>query len=157
MSFYLPSLWDAIIDRLVADSTLTAQVPAASMIFGYNSRGLAMPLISINTVSISTQDAFKTATDEVSFDVHLFAEKAGALTAGGDVASNMATALTRIRGDWMDQATRVPSYGLDRYQLTITGGCTCTPIERVSGPIEAHEDDTYHWISTFRLFISKAV
>jgi len=158
MSFYLPKLWPAIRTRLSADATLTAIVPALYMAEGLNTDGNPMPLISYNIVSVTPIDAFKTATDEVTFDVHLFAERAGLGTDGGDIADTMATALNRIRGDWMDQTTRVPTFGLDRYTFTLTGSnCTCTPCERTNGPIEAHEDDTFHWISTFRLYISKAV
>lgn len=157
MSAYEQSLWAAVRNRLTSDATLVS-LAGGGIAWEQLPTGVGIPAITINQTSISNRDAFTTMIDEVNFDVHVWAESAGVGTDGGDPASTCATIMERIRGDWMDQATRIPSFGLDRHQLTLSGSsCLATLMERTTGWVAAHEGTDIHWYMSFHVFISKGI
>lgn len=70
------------------------------------------------------------------------------------------TIVERLFGDGIAQSTRIPSYGFHRHTLVLTTtGHASAPwvagqMQRV-GSAQAHEDDVYHWIETYRVNVSR--
>ena len=155
MSYYIPKIWADIIARLKSDTSLTALVP--SIFYDRQPNNATLPLINVNLASITPGDSFTDFRDLVQFDVHLWMEREGFALDGGDPFNTAATTLERILGDWVEQTGRVPTYGIEHWQPTLTGtGYNSTWVTRSSGPMEEHNEDTLHWIFSFQTYISKA-
>jgi len=162
MAFYLPKLWADIRDRLLSDTgegglrNADAPLVAAADITNIFARaGGGYPSIVYNVASATQTDAFRTATREVTFDVHVLVEEQP--DDGGDPADIGAKILARIAGDWTAQpAGTGPTYGLDRWQPPLSGtGWSASIVEAVDSR-EEHAEGMYHWVETFRVLVSKA-
>lgn len=156
MSAYEQEFFKAVVDRLNADTTLTGLLND-SIAWEAGTIGSLLPAITLNQTGTSSVNFLDGMNDEVTFDVHIWAESAGVGTDGGDPASTCATIMNRIRGDWMDQSNKVPTYGLAMHPLVLTGSsCSNSVITNTTGWMADHQGTDLHWYMSFKLFIQKA-
>ncbi len=125
MSLYLPALLQAIQTRLSGDATLltylgTGAATAISTTFGFpavDPMGTTYPRICIMPISETPDDPFKSRRSLIGIDVMIYAvETPQSGGTGANAQTSLATMLRiheRVMGDFPDQATSIPSYGLD--------------------------------------------
>ena len=133
----------AIIDRIAADTGWTGGV--VTTYFG--SSTLAFPY-TVLEVTAEADDAFDQDALVMTVRFHIFDLN----TAGFSVA---ASAIERLRGDAVAQATRIPTFGFHRYRLVLTqaasgmkwAGGVCQYLRSDT----AHDEDVYHFIETYQV------
>lgn len=159
MSYYLPKLTQAIRARLTGDSSLVTLVSTSGSIrWNEMDRDQAFPFVSLVTGNIGPgAEGFGLRSREFQVDVHICipAQHDNSSTPT-DAVNTMASIEARIDGDWDEQATRAPSYGLDRWQPTLTGtNWNCTHLEYLSSGV-LDEPGVLHHVHTYRCYPNKA-
>lgn len=149
----MPQIWLAISTRLVADSTLTGLLSngANSLYYGDHpprqGTANAYPYITYTTEETASdphQDAI-VLRRVVRVNIYLARRSTSATL---DSVSVAASILTRIEGDWFEQSTRVPTYGLDRHLLVLSGstGWTAGTMTMLTSGEEHGDDHLHYWI-----------
>ena len=138
--------------RLVADAVLAGYVSTRIAYFTLPA-DTVYPSITFNVVSETNQDAFQTRVVELVFDVHIWVEEMPQSNAyiGYERARQIAL---RVAGDWDQQASRVPSYGLARWQPTAGNGFNYTLIVGEQ-EVDQTEPGLIHLIQTYSVFMSR--
>lgn len=112
----------------------------------------AFPYLQLNLSGVTNADAMDTGVGEVHYRVNVFM-KPGVVDEGATDAAGWAV-LERVKGDWEAQASGHPSFGLHRWQPTLTGNWIADICEHIDS-ITQHEDDALHWVHTYRVFLSR--
>lgn len=105
------------------------------------------PYVVWSLVNVEAQDAFKIPIELITVRFSVFSK-----TETGGQARNAVT--ERLIGDWRKQATRVPSYGFDRYRFSGAGGTGAFVFRRM---YEFPERDIYQQVLEFDLVWSPAL
>lgn len=121
MALYAPALYKAIHARLTGDATLagflgnsTASVRAQFPNDAVDPSGTTFPLVTFYIASEEVaNEGLDTRIIDYMVEFHLYVEAQPA--AGGDSLLVLEKIKERIMGDWPEQATKAPSYGLDRW------------------------------------------
>lgn len=156
----LAGLTTAIVKRLRDDHGAGGLfAPSAELITGlYVNRnplnpGASFPYLQLNVAGASNVDAMRTGVREITFRVNAFL-RSGPVYEEATDAKGWAI-LNRVKGDWEAQAAGTgPTYGLDRWQPTLTGDWTADICEQIDS-ITQHEDDALHFVDTYRVFLSR--
>jgi hypothetical protein len=107
------------------------------------------PYLLTNVVSVTGLDGFTIDHREVVFDIHTVAEMRNGPAIGEYIRE-------RLYGDAMAHADRVPTYGFHRHVLELAEGDFVGGVVEHIGIAEQHEEDTFHWVDSFRTHISRA-
>lgn len=161
MTWYLPQLEKAVYDRLAADTGTGGLFNVSSPLVTacYNGEvkaEQAYPFLSLNVVSAPSQDSMDTRVRLVTMDVHVYCKKSqdpgDSSYDGMDVGGKI---IERVVGDWDQQSSRSPTFGLDRWKPTLTSWVADNfrSIEERAD----HEDGVYHWVLTFEVYVSRRV
>lgn len=149
------AIYNAIATRLQADTGSGGLFNATSaLVFGlfnnYASGELFFPLLVVD-VGIVNDDAFASDILEVTIIVHTFTAASFA------AVDNYSSILDRIYGNAVQQSGRVPTYGLHRWSMTLSGGWTASPLHQVDMRQLPSEDEqvAYHFIQTFKTIVSR--
>lgn len=124
MSFYAPYVQKAIRDRLVGDSGsggLTTYLTSPYVFLDYAPVGTQPPYIVLEWTAATPNEGYTLRRHNIFIDLHIFipAEPSDA-SAPQAVEANI---LNRVHGNWDEDITnRVPTYGLDRWLMTLGGG-----------------------------------
>lgn len=137
--------------RLVADTTLTAIVPAASIYSEWVPADTALPYIVIMEGVTTNDPHFRTAREVTDFSVHWFVDSRPNTNTPVPVVTGRSIEV-RVKGDWFSQtAGTAPSFGLDRWKPTLTGSgwspdiCLWRQTRRSDPP----DRPVYRWIASF--------
>lgn len=110
------------------------------------------PYILVDLVTENQRDAMNARVHEVSFNVHVFVEErfaaANPVQRGGEING-------RVLGDWPQQSSRLPTYGLDRYVPPLSGSSWTPDIIAYQGTTPAHEFGILHWIHAFNILCTE--
>lgn len=130
MALFTPALLKAINARLSGDTGASGLTPllgngATSVRTSFpppavDPPGTTYPLVTITPVADAVDDTFDGRFLKYEIEVRLFVEEQAA-TQSVDTLLVMLKMHERVVGDWPEQSTRVPSYGLDRWQPDFTG------------------------------------
>lgn len=129
MSLYLPALLQAIQTRLTGDATLLALLgtgtgTAITTTFGFpavDPMGTTYPRIIITPMSETPDDPFKSRRSLIGIDVMIYALETPPSGATQTSLLTMLKIHERVMGDFPDQSTGVPSYGLDWWTASFSG------------------------------------
>jgi hypothetical protein len=124
--------------------------------------GTTYPLVQVWPMSDNVDDSFEGRRLECLYNVRASVAK-NAATSGYDPVLLLMRIHERIVGDWPDQVTRVPSYGLDRWQADFTAqtgfGATTYAAETMEytgyNGVFDDEDTIMRWDLTFRVGLNK--
>jgi len=164
----MPALQSAIWTRLMADNGPTGLFanPGTLLVHGVFFTNVPanapMPYLMVVMVGTTNTDTFRTRSIRVEFDVHTVVARASSNAlepaTNDDGLIRGAAIMERIDGDW-DRQTHgtAPTYGLDRYQFSLSGSTqwTCDICEFQECRDES-DDESFHWVQTFRLYVSRA-
>lgn len=170
MSLFTPAIFKAVRDRLAADTTLTGLLAGASA----NAITWEMPQqasdppsgfyprVVLEYVADERDEAFKTRRVVYTFEVHIYHRERAA--SGEDAVLTMAKIAERIVGDWPDQTSRTPTYGLDRWAPDFTAQtgdyATSYAAETMlhTGSVNATDRGSglIEWVLTFQVGLDKA-
>lgn len=141
--------------RLVADSTLTGLLGAATSVFNqYTPPDTVFPFVWYVMENTENVEAFRTASIECSFSVHWAVEERS--NSYDPVARGRAIE-ARVFGDWhLQSAGTAPTYGLNRWQPTLTGSGWSSGIVEWEGTRPDHSEGVMSWYQEFKVRISKA-
>lgn len=172
MGLYVPAMWKAVNTRLTGDSTLVALLAggSANSITCYQPTPVAVdsssaqyPWVYYKLGERRPDDAFATRRHEFEFEVHVMVQERPPSAVTADPITTLAKIEERIIGDWSEQSTRVPSYGLDRYIPDVSAqtgdAATNYSPEMIvyNGTIDLSEPGILHWSCSFLWSIDKAV
>jgi hypothetical protein len=124
--------------------------------------GTTYPLVQMWPMSDQVDDSFNGRRLECLFNVRASVAKTSG-TSGYDPVLMLMRIHERIVGDWPDQSSRVPSYGLDRWQADLTVGtgfgATTYAAEMMvymgyNGVFD-DEDSIMRWDMTFKVGLNK--
>lgn len=143
----------AVKTRLQADTgsggLLNSSAPLITGVWVSNApAGNTAPYCVIDVASEKSDNAFTKDIYSVEFWVHTFVARHGNATPLQTASDIMA----RIFGD--SAAGAVPSYGLHRHPLSLSGSWTATNAE-CTGAFAEHDENVYHYYQIFRLTVSK--
>lgn len=149
----LANLETAIYNRLVGDTGAgglrNASAPLVTGVFvGTANSGQTMPFLLIDVAAERAQNAFSRDIFNAEFWVTTSAARFGSATPG-QVYSDI---LARVYGDTVGGS--VPTYGLHRHTLSLSGGWTATVAECM-GAFPEHTDAAFVWRQIFKLTVSK--
>lgn len=155
-------LWKAVYDRAQADTGSGGlfESSGTNLLTGfYNTRlptDQGFPAVVYEISSAFADDGFAKAIRDIDIRFHIFT-KEEPTDGGTDGWTLLANISARIGGDWTSQSDRVPTYGFDRFEPTLTGGFTADIMALVDS-IENHEPENgiLHQIDTYSLLISRA-
>lgn len=102
--------------------------------------------------AMSGDDTFSTEGKRVGLQVEWFVDETAS---GTDSVERAGKILERVVGDWTDQASGVPSYGLSRYAPTLQTGWSSTPILFESASDVSIGLGVIHWQAMFSVIVSK--
>lgn len=137
----------AIYTRLAADTTLVNTYLGSSnnILFGQmpKSADATGNILIFNIYGTSANDTATKDIEFLSIEFTILVRRDGAQ--GPDAGLLI---LDRLHGDAVDNAGNVPTYGLHRYKLPLSGGVasthSVTALQRVSfGPVDNEIPDTY--------------
>lgn len=150
-----------VYNRLLADTGSGGLFAGTPLVNGaYNvyapssTAASAYPYIIFNAETSENVDSFNTAVVDARFSVHTYVAEEDA--SGIAPWSRGKAIVARVRGDWDAQAGRTPSFGLDRWQPTLTGSGWSASIVVSDTEMEQHEEGVMHWVQSFRCLVSKA-
>lgn len=171
MGSYVPAIWKAVGDRLAGDSTLVALLAggSANSITSFipspaTDASAVYPWVTfkIRNIAVSGDEPFETRAHDIAFSVLLLVQERPVSSVSTDPLITIAKIQERIVGDWSEQSTRVPSYGLDRWQPDFTSytgdaASTYSPVQILyeSTDCDAGEPGLHIWDMSFRLTINK--
>jgi hypothetical protein len=123
MAYYKPGIWDTIVDRLVGDATLIgASLLNGSKIYVNQAPpGTALPYITLTLINGQPDDMFTTRGRICLIDINVWVQERTTTVDAGAIRAGI---LERIDGDWQEQSSGDPSYGLDHWkpgQIAATG------------------------------------
>lgn len=141
--------------RLTGDTTLTALLGATSSVFNqYVPPDTAFPYVWYVIENSENVETFRTASIEVSFSVHWAVEERA--NAYDPIARARAIEL-RLFGDWYAQsAGTAPTYGLNRWQPTLSGSGWSADIVSWQGTRPNHAEGVMAWYQEYTVRLSKA-
>lgn len=149
----------AVQTRLTGDATLVALLGTSPAIYqslpktAYSGQ---YPFVVWNRDDSAPQDGFNQNMDLVNFTVKVELESDG--TYGSDSPQQrMDLILKRVKGDWEEQATRAPSYGLDRWVpgALASTGYSVIAVQRSFGPTDGQNDELLTRVIGFRAWMFK--
>jgi hypothetical protein len=166
MAHWMPALQKAIWDRFRADNGAGGLWASGSELIGgvymtnapENASGSH---IVVAVVGTGREDAFRTRQVLVEVDFHTKVPRPSSLGQDPSTADDGLVAgaiiMERIDGDWDRQpAGTPPTYGFDRYRLTLAG---TTPWTADIMEFQEARDETdaawFHWVQTFRVYVSR--
>lgn len=170
MGLYVPALWKAVGDRLAGDSTLVALLAggSANSITSYlpqpaTDASASYPWVTFRLIdrSVAESEPFETRNHIVTFSVLLFVQERPVSSVSTDPLVTLAKIEERVLGDWSEQSTRVPTYGLDRWQPDFSGHTgdavsTYSPTEILyQGTSDQSESGLLSWELSFQVQINK--
>lgn len=149
------AIMQAIRDRCVADTGLTALVPAASIDveMGAPDQGAKFPSIVIAHVSTTRNpdEGFRFDSSIVEWRFSIFGTLAGGLDTLYQVRN-------RLYGNATQLATRVPAFGFHRHRLVLptatATGFACDECEYVQS-LRAHDEDIYTLIEQYSVRVQR--
>ncbi len=165
MSLFIPAIWKAIDTRLTGDASLLTllgsnganNVRLAFPMPAVDPPGTTFPLVVFRFRSADVDDGFGTRRYNMTFDLDLYCEAKP--LAGGTSWLTMAKIHERVIGDWPNQSSRTPTYGLDRWIPDFsaqTGDAATTYAPEAmchTGTVDASDEtDNYvKWVATFTI------
>jgi hypothetical protein len=150
----IAKLTEAIRTRALADNGvggLTTLVSSVTAFFGPT--GATYPYVVItgdafDQGTAAAPSGFRKEVVTVLFTFHIYGAKRSGMAA-------IEAVIDRLYGDASAQADWVPTYGFHRHVLTLDGGWTAGPVERVGGDFQIEDQDVLHFSETYRVIISR--
>lgn len=139
----------AIITRLRADATLVALMPSGSNTYISTNLGPSTsvyPYVVLEVTDEENSNAFRSDGTEFTATIHILDN-----LQSGQVPSR--SIIERIRGE----ASRTPSYGLNRHSLVLGGSEWVGSVMLRRGGTTQHDRDTLHYIETYTGHTTRAV
>jgi len=112
----------------------------------------AYPYILYTIETNVASDAFNARVREFVFQVHSYVQER---LVGSPPWQTIADIDARIIGDWPQQATRVSSYGLDRWKPNLTSTGWVADICGLLDSTPANELGVFHTIHRFRVLCTE--
>lgn len=154
------TLLRAIVDRLAGDTGTGGLLNTVSpLVTNVYARRFPVPgssdhpYIIVYFDAISGDDTFSVEGKRVGIRVEWFARETAS---GVDSLEVVDKILERVTGDWIDQASGVPSYGLSRWTPTLQTGWSSTPMIFESASDESFSDGlgVIRWAALFSVIVS---
>lgn len=142
--------------RLLADTTLTGLLGSSSAIYNqYVPDETAFPYVYYVVTSAASGDGFRLGKMDYMIDVHWCVEERSNANSYDPVVRGRAIEV-RIFGDWLSQsAGTAPTYGINRWQPTLTGSGWSASVCVFKDARPEHTDGLMHWIHRYSLVVSK--
>jgi hypothetical protein len=153
-----PKVWAQIYARLSADSGLlsllqtTAPGQPAPIYNTIAPEAAGFPYVLYNIESNLASDAFNARVRELVFQVHTYVQEQ---LSSADPWQRISDIDARITGDWPQQASRLPTYGLDRWTMTLTGSGWVADMCGLLDSTPANELGVFHTIHRFRVLCTE--
>lgn len=148
----LAKIHQAIYSRLTGDATLAGLAAGGIRSVLGPRAGIATedskPYVVVAMAGASASDAFDADVCSVSIDVHVVSDASDGLSVPSDI-------IDRVIGDATLQSSRVPTYGLHRHLLALSGS------SYTAGPVVFEDTETAHteerlvYIIGFKLEVSR--
>lgn len=149
------AIYNAVATRLQGDTGtggLFASTDAlvTGIFNNYADNQLYFPFLVID-VSLENDDAFAADVLNATIIVHTF------VALNSAQVDSYSSILDRVYGNAVAQNGRVPTYGLHRHSLSLSGGWVAGPMRQVDMQQIPTEDGqaAFHFIQTFKVIISK--
>lgn len=156
---FIPALWKAIGDRLIADTTLLGLLASNTSIYNFFAPAAAdgsaatMPYIVFKTPQATPDEGLRLRQRIAAVEVHIYVAEQP--QAGGDNLGILAQIIDRVEGDWPAQAGGInPSYGLERWLPVLASPSVWTTsiMDFQEWRDETLEDGgTYHVVITYQV------
>jgi hypothetical protein len=157
MSFYGPYVLKAIRDRLVADATLVALLTDPYVVIDEAEQAQQPPYVVLEWITATPDEGFSLRRHNLFIDVHTYV----ATQNDTDYLTTCTSIHNRVLGDWDEQATRVPTYGLDRWKMTLAAGAgtwTCgTMVMLEYRKVPNPEEGFVQWSFSFQVDAQKGI
>jgi hypothetical protein len=168
MTYWLAETFKAVGDRLLSDTgtggLFNAGTPLVPSLTVYNqwagfayspdtSADFPRIVFEFNRYDPASQ-AFDLANYDLDFSIHTFVRMTDVIS---DPMQRWVDIMTRIHGDWFLQASRQPTYGLDRWKPTLGSGGTASGFEAPHITFESAEnigevaDGLYQSVQRFKI------
>lgn len=159
MGYYLASMMGAVYTRLNGDTGTgglrNVASPLIEAVHVYRApTNATLPYVTFNTSATNAEhEGFRTRVRSVTIDVHTWVQRAAT---GYNPLDRCDLIMARIIGDWPDQLSGTgPTFGLDRWQPTLTGtGWEASIFDFVEEFDASEEEDRFHFIQTLQLLVS---
>lgn len=158
MAQLFPVVMDQVYTCLSGDGTLVGLLAAITPgqrvpIYAYLApEQQGYPFIVCTVESNTASDAFNARVRELVFQVHSYVQEQ---MGGDDPWQTIANIDQRIIGDWPQQASRLPTYGLDRWTPNVTATGWTSDMCGLLDSTPANELGVFHTIHRFRVLCTE--